>query len=123
MGAKFFTKHVADHLRQQLIERGELAFPVGVFAAGFLSGTYFRIKKNDWQFIPRLRTRIISMLSSSYANLLAFILWIGPENVWVLADLRDGSYSKFCIRVRVKPNKALKCAPSGPDAAALRRLT
>ena len=121
MGNRLITKKEAEVLKNALIEKGQLTFPVGTFAFGALSGTIFRIQRNGGKFTPRFRTKIFALLSDAYASILAFILWVGPDNVDAWGAMFEGT-AKPCFHVKLKPNKSLKCDPSGPDAAALRRL-
>jgi len=117
------TKEEAEVLRNALVERGELQFPVSYLVQGFLCGTVFAAQKRPKSYKPKLSTRLIARFSDGYASVLAFILWLGPENVMVWSYPHDkGKWFKFYFHVRLQPNYSFKCAPSGPDAAALRRL-
>ena len=122
MPAKLITREEAETLKEALVERGELRFPLGQLVGSFLSGTVYGIKKRKAPFKPKLLNKVVAMLSEGYANVLAFILWVGPENVdvWDASEVKEG---KHYFYVKLKHNKALKCAPAGPDAASLRRLT
>ena len=124
MGARLITNQEAIVLRDTLLERGQLSFPLGSIIGGFLCGTIYGIQRSSKPFKPRLRSRLVAKFSDGYASVLAFILWIGPENikVWSEPKVIEGKLGKFHFCMKLKPNNALKCAPSGPDAASLRRL-
>ena len=125
MSARLITHKEAEVLREALIERGEIRFPLGLMVGSFLAGTIYGLKKRKAPFKPRLRNKIVARLSDGYASVLAFVLWVGPENVdvWDVREVEDGKMGKNYFYVKLKHNKALKCAPTGPDAASLRRLT
>ena len=124
MAPRLINREEATVLRDALIERGELKFPLGQVIGSFLAGTIYGLKKRKSPYKPKLRTRIVARLSDGYASILSFVLWVGPANVdvWSLPEMEDGKMGKNYFYVKLKPNKTLKCAPSGPDAAALRRL-
>jgi hypothetical protein len=124
------SKEAALYLAHELQKGGELRFPVGAAVAGAISGRVYknqRSKKSrpSRSFFKKLYNGLWARCSDGYTNVMAFILWIGVENVNVWSDfeVKKGKMGKMVLIVRLKPNKALKCAPSGPDAAALRRLT
>jgi hypothetical protein len=125
VAARIITREEAEALRAALIERGELRFPLGSLVSGSLCGTIYGIKRRSTPYVPKFRTRLLAKVSDGFASVLAFALWIGPENVdvWSSPDSKNGKLGKTQFHMRLKPNRALKCAPSGPDAAALRRLT
>ena len=125
MTTQLITKEEAQVLRDALIERGELTFPLKAAVSSFLCGTIYGLKKKSKPFEPKLKHRIVARISDGYASVLAFALWIGPENVdvWDEFVFEGGKVKKNHFHMKLKPNKVLKCAPSGPDAASLRRLT
>ena len=110
-------------LKASLLENGELTFPVGQLIAGAVCATIYRAQKSNGQFKPKLSTRLNALCSESYTSVLAFALWIGPENIDVWYENLGANSIKVGVRMKLKPNKALKCAPEGPDTASLRRLT
>lgn len=123
MAAHLITNEEAIALRDALLERGEIKFPLGLVGP-FLSRTIYRIQKSNEPFTLRFRNRLVAKLSDGYASVLAFLLWVGPENVkvWTEPAANDGEGARFLFVVRAEPNKTFKRDPSGPDAAALRRL-
>ncbi len=123
MGSQIITKEEAEVLKAALLEKGELTFPVGSLTAGAVCETIHRAQKLNGQFKPKLSTRINALCSESYTSVLAFALWIGPENIDVWYESLDRNSVKVGVRMKLKPDKALKCALSGPDTASLRRIT
>lgn len=123
MGSHIITKGEAEVLKAALMEKGELTFPVGSLTAGAVCATIYRAQKSNGQFKPKFSTRLNALCSDGYTSVLAFALWIGPENVEVWCENLGTNSIKVGVRMKLKPNKALKCAPEGPDTASLRRLT
>jgi len=114
------TKEQAEVLRAALLERRELECPLGALVGGLLCNTIYKLQRRAKPFKPTLRNRIAARLSDGYASVLAFILWVGSENVTVWTAPTTGT-GKFFFHVRVKPNKELKCGPTGPGAASFDR--
>ncbi len=123
MGSQIITREEAEVLKSALLEKGELTFPVGSLIASAICETIYRAQKSGGQFKPKISTRLNALCSESYTSVLAFALWIGPENIDVWYENLGTNSIKLGVRMKLKPNKALKCAPEGPDTASLRRLT
>ncbi len=83
MDSQIITRKEAEVLKAALMEKGVLTFPVGTWTARAVCATIYRAQKSNGKFKPKLSTRANALSSDSYTSILAFALWIGPENIEV----------------------------------------